>query len=216
MKSFLVIGMGSFGRHLAEKMIELGDSVVVVDKNQSLIEEIADRFPDSYYGDCTNPAVLGNLGVNNFDVCFVAIGEDFFSSLEITSILKELGARYVVSKAKGERQSKFLRTIGADEVIYPEKEIAERLAVRFNADNIFDNYQLTDEYSIYEIPVLPKWINKAIETLDVRNKYNVNIIAIKNENYLNPNPSPKYVFKEGDHIIVIGSSKNVFTLAGKK
>ncbi|HRY21640.1 MAG TPA: TrkA family potassium uptake protein [Flexilinea sp.] len=216
MKSFLVIGMGSFGRHLAEKMIELGDSVVVVDKNQSLIEEIADRFPDSYYGDCTNPAVLGNLGVNNFDVCFVAIGEDFFSSLEITSILKELGARYVVSKAKGERQSKFLRTIGADEVIYPEKEIAERLAVRFNADNIFDNYQLTDEYSIYEIPVLSKWINKAIETLDVRNKYNVNIIAIKNENSLNPNPSPKYVFKEGDHIIVIGSSKNVFTLAGKK
>jgi len=216
MKSFLVIGMGSFGRHLAEKMIELGNSVIAVDKNQSLIEEIADRFPDSYYGDCTNPAVLGNLGVNNFDVCFVAIGEDFFASLEITSILKELGARYVVSKAKGERQSKFLRTIGADEVIYPEKEIAERLAVRFNADNIFDNYQLTDEYSIYEIPVLPGWINKAIETLDVRNKYNVNIIAIKSENYLNPNPSPKYVFKEGDHIIVIGSSKNVFTLAGKK
>ncbi|HOR55474.1 MAG TPA: NAD-binding protein, partial [Flexilinea sp.] len=97
MKSFLVIGMGSFGRHLAEKMIELGNSVIAVDKNQSLIEEIADRFPDSYYGDCTNPAVLGNLGVNNFDVCFVAIGEDFFASLEITSILKELGARYVVS-----------------------------------------------------------------------------------------------------------------------
>ena len=216
MKSFLVIGMGSFGRHLAEKMIELGNSVIVVDKNQSLIEEIADKFPDSYYGDCTNPAVLSNLGVNNFDVCFVAIGEDFFSSLEITSILKELGANYVVSKAKGERQTKFLRKLGADEVIYPEKEIAERLAVRFNADNIFDNYQLTDEYTIYEIPVLPGWINKAIETLDVRNKYDINIIAIKNENNLNPNPSPKYVFKEGDHIIVIGTSEKVFTLAGKK
>ncbi|MEG0036207.1 MAG: TrkA family potassium uptake protein, partial [Oscillospiraceae bacterium] len=158
MKSILVIGMGRFGRQFSERMQELGNDVMVVDKDPELIDEIAPKFADSHIGDCCNEAVLSSLGINNFDICFVTIGEDFQASLEITSMLKELGAAHVVSKARTSRQASLLMKIGADEVVYPEREISEKLAVRYNADNIFDYIQLTSEYSIYEIPCCSKWI----------------------------------------------------------
>ena len=146
MKSILVIGMGMLGRCLAAKMQELGNDVMIIDKDEEKIQELSTIFGDAIAGDCTNPAVLKSIGVNNFDYCFVAIGEDFYASLEITSILKELGATFVVSKAKRLRQAEFLKKIGADEVFYPEKEIAEKLAVRYNATNIFDYIELTSDH----------------------------------------------------------------------
>lgn len=216
MKSILVIGMGRLGKHFATKMLELGNDVMIVDKDDRTIEQYSSMFTDSQIGDCRNESVLRAIGVNNFDICFVAIGEDFQASLEITSMLKELGASYIISKAREDRQAKFLRLVGADEVVYPEREVAEKLAMRYNAGNIFDFIKLTSEYSIYEIQVVPSWIGKSIFSLDIRRKYSVNIIGIKHGNQLKPLPSPDYVFSPEDHLVVIGKSKDVFALTQKK
>ena len=214
-RSVLVIGMGILGRQLAYKMQEMGNEVMVIDKNEDLIQELSDKFKDAMVGDCTNEGVLRSVGINNFDYCFVAIGEDFYASLEITSILKELGAKHVISKAKLQRQATFLKQIGADEVFYPEKEIAEKLAVRYNATNIFDFIELTSDYSIFEIPILPKWIHKTIMDVNVRRSYNINIIAIKNGSTINPAPTGNYTFCKDDHIVVIGKLSDVFKLTAK-
>ena len=215
MKSILVIGMGRFGIHLATKMQQLGNDVMVVDEHDNIIEELAGTFTDAVVGDCTNEAVLRSLGVNNFDICFVTIGQNFQSSLVITSYLKKLGARFVVAKARQEIQAELLYTIGAHEVIYPERDLAEKLAIRYNADNVFDYIQLTDQYAIYEIPVLPAFVGQAIRDLNVRQKYKVNIIAIKNGSQLNPSPEAEYRFRADDHLVVIGKSADVFRMAGK-
>ena len=212
MKSVLVIGMGRFGKHLSKKMQELGNDVMIIDKDEERIAEYASEFTDSQIGDCRVEGVLESIGVNNFDIRFVAIGEDFQSSLEITALLKDLNAKWVVTKASSDIQKKLLLRIGADEVVYPERDTAEKLAIRSNAKNIFDYIQLTDEYSIYEIPIINSWIGKTIIELAIRRKYKVNIIAVKNANSLDPVPSPLYTFKEGDHIIVIGKSSDVFKL----
>ncbi|MBQ5825010.1 MAG: TrkA family potassium uptake protein [Clostridia bacterium] len=215
MKNILVIGMGRSGRHLATKMQQLGNDVMIVDKDEETIEELAAHFTDSFIGDCTNEAVIRSLGVNNFDVCFVCIGENFQSSLEITALLKDMKAKYVVSKANRDIQARFLKSVGADEVVYPEREIAEKLAVRFNANNVYDYIQLTDEYSIFEIPVNPNWIGKTVVDINVRRKYNINIIAIKKSEVLRPLPGGDYVFEADDHLVVIGKSSDVFKLSSK-
>ncbi|NLO46066.1 MAG: TrkA family potassium uptake protein [Clostridiales bacterium] len=215
MKSILVIGMGRFGKHLALKMRELGNDVMIVDKNEEIIDELAPMFTDSYIGDCCHEGVLRSLGVGNFDICFVTIGEDFQSSLEITSLLKDLGAQYIVSKAGQDIQAKFLTKIGANEVITPEKSMAKRLAVRYNADNVFEFIELDADYSIYEIPVVKAWINKSVSEVNVRRVFHVNIIAIKHEDQINPAPGGDYIFKQNDHLVVIGRSSDVFKLTAK-
>ncbi|MDD6634524.1 MAG: TrkA family potassium uptake protein [Ruminococcus sp.] len=215
MKSILVIGMGRFGRHLAKKMLDLGNDVMIVDKDSEIFEQLAEKFTDSYIGDCTNKGVIRSLGVKHFDLCFVTIGEDFQSSLVITSLLKRFDAKCVIAKANQNIQAELLLKIGADEVVYPEREIAEKLAVRYNARNIFDYIQLTSEYSIYEIPVLQSWIGKTIMEVDVRRKYRVNIIAVKKENSLNPLPGADYIFKPDEHIVVIGKATDVFKINAK-
>ncbi len=216
MKSVLVIGLGRFGRHLAYKMKELGNDVMIVDKDEKLVNEMAEKFTDSHIGDCTNEAVIRSLGVKQMDCCFVSIGEDFQSSLVITSLLKRAGAKHVVAKANQEIQEELLVQIGADEVVYPEREIAEKLAVRYNANNIFDYVQLTADYSIYEIPILPGWVGKSIVEVDVRKKYRINIIAVKNREILQPMPGADYIFRTEDHVVVIGKSNDVFKLSGKR
>lgn len=215
MKSILVVGMGRFGKHVALKMQELGNDVVIIDKNPEVIDELAPIFADAQIGDCCHEAVLRSIGVNNFDICFVAMGEDFQSSLEVTALLKDSGAKHVVSKANSERQAKILAKIGADEVVYPEKEIAEKLAVRYNEENIFDFIKLTPEYAIYEIPIMSQWVEKSILQLDVRQKYHVNIVAVKKGETLFPAPGASYVFSADDHVVVIGKSEDVFRLAKK-
>lgn len=215
MKSILVIGVGRFGKHLAKKLLELGNDVMVVDKDEETIERLNGVFTDSYIGDCRNEGVIRSLGVNNFDVCFVSVDQDFQASLEITSLLKEFGAKFVVSNAKRDRQAVFLKKIGADDVIYPEREIAEKTAYKYNANNIFDFIQLTEEYSIYEVPILDGWAGKAINDINVRNKYHVNIIAVKNGDDLNPIPGASYVFRPNDHIVIIGKSTDVTKMTSK-
>ncbi len=215
MKSVLVIGMGRFGRHLAYKMKELGNDVMVVDKDASVMEDIAYDFVDAFIGDCTKESVVASLGVNNFDLCFVSIGEDFQSSLIVTSYLKRHGAQFVITKARTDIQAEILDKIGADEVVYPERDIAEKVAVRHNSHNIFDYIQLTSEYAIYEVPVVKSWIGKTIIEIDVRRSYNVNVIAVKNGNALTASHLGEYIFKDEDVLVVIGKSKDVFGLAAQ-
>lgn len=215
MKSVLVIGMGRFGRHLAGKMQELGNEVMVVDSDSELINSLSSKFPDSIIGDCTNEGVIRALGVNSFDLCFVSIGEDFQSSLVITSLLKKCSAKCVIAKANQDIQAELLKKIGADEIVYPEREIAEKVAVRYNADNIFDFIKLTSEYAIYEIPVPHDWYGKTIADVNVRKKHGVNIIAIKQASEIKPTPGPDYMFTRNDHIVVIGKSGDVFKLSAR-
>ena len=215
MKSVLIIGMGTLGRHLARKMIEYGNEVMIVDSKEEIIQEMAQEIPNAIVGDCAAEGVLRSLGVSNFDFCFVTVGEDFYAALEITAILKELGAKCVISKAKKNRQADFLKKIGADEVFYPEEEMAESLAIRYTADNIYDYIELNEEYSVYEMPILKEWKGKTIKSVDVRKLYNINIIAIKKGSDLVPCPVPEYVFEEEDHIIVIGKADDVLKISAK-
>ena len=216
MKSFLLIGVGRFGKHLAKKLIDLGNDVVAVDKEAEKLERLNNLLTDSFVGDCTNEGVLRALGINNYDVCFVCIDDDFQASMEITSMLKELGAQYVVSTAKLDRQSDLLYKIGADDVIYAEKQIAEKTGIRYNAQNIFDLIQVTNEYAIYEIAVPVSWINKSIVEINVRKNHSVNIIAVKNGDEINPAPGANYVFKTNDHIMTIGKQKDIMKLTNQK
>ncbi len=216
MKSILVIGMGRLGKHLASTMLKLGNEVMVIDKDPDVIETLSPLHGDANIGDCTNENVIMALGVESFDICFVTIDSDFESSLVVTSLLKTHGAQMVISTAKRDIQADLLKKIGADEIVYPEREIAEKLAVRYNANNIFDFIKLTSEYAIYEIPTPSEWTGKTIVSIGVRQNYQVNIIAIKKGNTLNTMPGPDYIFKADDHVIVIGKAGDVFKLSSEK
>lgn len=216
MKSILVIGMGRFGRHLSKKLVQLGNDVMVVDANEKTIMHFQENFQNSFIGDCTKEGVVRSLNVNSFDLCFVTIGSDFESSLVITSLLKKLGAKRVISKAGQDLQAEFLKKIGADEVLYPEKQFAEKCAVKYNANNIFDYIELTEEYAIFEIPVVPEWIGKTPMELDIRNKYKVNVIASKKGKEVQPIPGAFYQFQADEHLIVIGSNKDILELSPKE
>ena len=212
MKSILVIGMGRFGRNLAAELLQLGNEVMVVDEREELIDELSSSFPDCHIGNCTNENVLKSLDVKSFDICFVTIGTNFESSLIITILLKKLGAKKIIAKASQEIQANILTTIGAAEVIYPERDMAQSLAVKYSASNVFDYLELSDEYGIFEIPVLSYWVGQSIIKIDVRKKYKINIIAIKNGDRLSVSPAADYIFKESDHIVVVGKPKEVLKL----
>lgn len=215
MKNVLVIGMGRFGRAFAKKMLELKNDVMIVDKDEELINELAPYFTDAHAGDCTNEAVLRALGVDNFDICFVTIGENFQSSIIISALLKDFGAKKVVSKANFELQAKFLLRNGADEVVFPECEYAERLAIRHSANNIFDYIEVSPEFGIFEIPILQSWVGKNLGELDLRRKFKINVIAIKNESSLSTLPEPDYRFRPDDHVVIIGKAADIYKLANK-
>ncbi len=212
MKSILIIGMGKFGTLLGSKLMELNNEVMIVDKEESVINELAPLYTNALIGNCTHEGVLKSLGVNNFDICFVTIGSDFQASLEVTSQLKELGAKHVISKAEREIQAKFLLRNGADEIVYPERDIALKLAIRSNASNIFDFIELSDKYALFEIAVPSKWIKHTIRELDVRNKYKVNVIAIRKDGIIVPVTDPDYILNAEDHLVIMGEHSDVVKL----
>ena len=209
MKSILIIGLGRFGTYMARKFTELGNHVMALDIDEDKINEILPYVTSAQIGDATKPAVLEGLGVDNFDICVVSVGENFQSSLETTSLLKEAGAKYVLSRASTEIQAKFLLRNGADEVVFAEKQMAERLAVRYSAKNIFDYIQLTPEYAIYEIPTPKAWEGRTIRDKNVRVKYNLNILAVKRGEALTPVPDADYVFDTRDRLIVMCKKENI-------
>ena len=209
MKTVLIIGMGRFGHHLASNMISLGNEVMIVDKDESRLEDLTKLISNIKIGDCTNEDVLQSFGVANFDICFVCIGTNFQSSLEITSLLKELGAKYVISQATRDIHAKFLLKNGADEVIYPNRDSAEKLAVRVSNDNLYDYVELDNEYSIYEIPPLREWIGKTIGEVDFRARLNSSIIGTKLNGITSFLPGADHVFRADEHLMVIGKKKDI-------
>lgn len=215
MKSVLIVGLGRFGRALAKKMFEMGNDVMVVDADKDKVELIEDSCTRGVIGDCTKPAIINNLGVANFDICFVTIGENLQSALEITSDMKELGAKYIICKASNEIHKKFLLMAGADEAILPETEVARNVAIRCSGNNIFECIELTDEYSIFELPVHSSWVGKSIVQIDVRKKYGLNILGIKQGGELKMMPAGDYVFRAGDHVMVMGKPADAIKLSNK-
>ncbi|ABW18408.1 potassium channel family protein [Alkaliphilus oremlandii] len=214
-KSILIIGIGRFGRYLACKFSELENEVMIVDQCEEQISDLISIVTSAQIGDCTNVEVLKSFGVSNFDICFVCIGSNFQASIEITYQLKELGAKYVIAKTNREIHEKFLLRNGADEVVYPEKESANKTAIRLSANNIFDFVELTPDYYILEIPPLDSWIGKSIGHVAVRVKYKINILATKKEENVFPLPGADHIFKKDEHLIVAGNKADLTHLLKK-
>ncbi len=208
-KSVLLIGSGKFGKHVAMKLNELGHQVMVVDKNEDYINEVLPYVTNAQIGDSTNEAFLKSLGISNFDVCIVTIGNDFQASLETTCLLKELGAKKVVSRAEQDRQEKFLLRNGADEIVYPEKQLATWMAIRYSADHILDYIELDDDYSIFEVPVPKSWEGRSILEIDVRKKYDINIVAIKEGDKINVKVNASDVLDNKKTLLVLGEYKDL-------
>ena len=216
MKSVLLIGMGKFGQTLGERLLNMGDEVMIVDKNEDIVNTLAPKYTNALIANCMNENNLRTMDIPSFDVCVVAIGDDFQSSLEITSILKDLGARYVVSKATTEIQRKFLLRNGADEVVYPDHDIAEKLAVKLNSAKVFDYIELDAEYSIFEIAVPTEWYRKKIVDVNPRRKYGINILTIKKGRKIVTSPDTEYVFDDGDHMVIFGNTEKILAFTNKK
>ena len=209
MKSILLIGLGRFGRHIAIKLDELHHQVMAVDKKDTRVDAVLPFVTNAQIGDATNEDFLSSLGVGNFDVCIVAIGDDFQNSLEVTSLLKELGARMVVSRAARDVHAKFLLRNGADEIVYPERQVADMVAIRYSADHIFDYIELDEEHAIFEISIPEEWIGKTIGQLDIRKKYNVNIMALKTNDIMNLKISSDTQLLKGSTMLVLGETKHI-------
>ena len=209
MKSILLIGLGRFGRHIAIKLDELNHQVMAVDNNESRVEAVLPYVRNAQIGDATNEDFIRSLGVCNFDVCIVAIGDNFQSSLETTSLLKELGAKMVVSRAARDVHAKFLLRNGADEVVYPEKQLASWTAIRYSADHIFDYVELDEEHGIFEISIPDAWIGKTVGELDIRKKYNVNIMALRCNGVLDMNFASESLLGDDQTMLVLGNIKNI-------
>ena len=210
MKSVLLIGLGRFGRHMAMKFQELHHEVLAIDSDEQRVNDALNLVTNAQIGDSTNEQCIASLGVRNFDLCVVAIGDDFQSSLEVTSLLKENGARKVVSRASRDIQEKFLLRNGADEVVYPEKQLASWLAIRFTSDHILDYIELDGIHGIFEVSTPKEWIGKTVQQVDVRRKYNLNIMGFKNEGgNMNLTVSPDMVLTSSMTIMVLGSIENI-------
>ena len=209
MKTVLIVGVGRFGRKMIEKLNDLGYEVMAIDRDESRINEILPLVTDAQIGDATSRDFLQTLGVSNYDVCFVTISEDFQSSLETTSLLKELGAKKVVSRASREVHRKFLLRNGADDVVYPEKQLAAWTAVRHTTDLVQDYIALDEEYAIYDLSVPAEWNGKTVGGLDIRKKYNLNLLAVRKNGHPSIAVTSETVLQENQTILVLGTWKDI-------
>lgn len=212
MKSILIIGLGRFGRHMAQKFIENGNEVMAIDNNEDRADDAVGSIQQIMIGDATEERFMESLGVSNFDLAVIAIGENFQTVLEITVLLKDLGCKYIVARATRNVHKKLLLRNGADYVVYAEREVAERLAIKFGADNIFDYLELTPEIGIYEIAIPDKWKGKSMVELSIRTKYHVSVMATKKQGKIFPLPHPNHVFEEDESVMVMGTIEDIQNL----
>lgn len=204
MKSILIIGLGDFGHYLCRELMQFKNEIMIIDQDETALEDLTGLVTSSLIGDCTRESVLRSIGVQNFDLCFVCISGNFQANLEITSLLKDLGAKHVVSQVRSEIHSKFLLRNGADEVIHPNKVSAKRAAVKYSSDRVFDYIDLGDGYSIYEITPLKEWVNKSILDSNIRARYDMYIIGIvSKDDVSNYMPTPQTVIEKDDHLMVL-------------
>lgn len=207
MKTVLLIGLGRFGRHVALELNRLGHEVMAIDNKEEVINDILPYVTNAQIGDSTNMEFLKTVGVKNYDLCIVGISNDFQSSLETTSLLKELGAQYIVSRAERDVQEKFLRLSGADDVVYPEKQMAKWTAIRYSSDHILDYIELDDKHAIFEVEVPKSWIGKSIGEIDIRRKFNINILGVKHNGKLIVTITPDTELNEDTTLMVLGEFK---------
>ena len=215
MISVLLIGMGKFGRTLGEKLLGMGDEVMIVDRNEDAINSLASKYTNALIANCMNEENLASMDVSSFDVCVVAVGADFQSSLEITSLLKDLGAKRVISRATTDIQRKLLLRMGADEVIYPDMDIAEKLAVRLNSDNVINYIDIDADYSIFEMSVPAKWVGRKLVDVNPRGKFGMNILTVKKGRQVIASIDGNYVFEESDQIVVFGNTEQILSFTNK-
>lgn len=209
MKSILLIGLGHFGKHIAMKLYHLHHQIMAIDNLEERINAALPYVTRAQIGDSTDERFLQSLGVQNYDVCIVTIGDDFQNSLETVYLLKELGAKKIIARASREVQEKFLLRNGADEVIYPEKQLASWIAVRCTSDHILDYIALDEDYSIFELNIPPSWNGKTIMQLNIRQKYGINVLGIRRNGKLDMNISPDTVLQTEHSIYVLGQQKSV-------
>ena len=207
MKSILLIGLNHFGTMIAKQLHDLGHQVLAVDRDEARVNAVLPIVTDAQIGDSTNEAFLRSLGINNFDVCIVTISDDFQSSLETTSLLKELGGKLVVSRADREIQAKLLSKNGADEVINPEKQAARWAAIRYASNHILDYIRLDDDHAIYEVSVPKDWIGKSIGHIDIRKRYGISIMAIKEDGKMILSVTPETILDGDSMMLVLGERK---------
>ncbi len=212
MKSVLIIGLGRFGRHMAQKFLENGHEVMAVDFREERADAAVGMIQQILIGDATDERFMETLGIRNFDLAVIAIGENFQTVLEVTVLLKDLGCKFIIARATRDVHKKLLLRNGADYVSYAEREVAEQLAIQFGMDHIFDYVELTPEVGIYEIAVPQKWLGKSMVELSVRTKYHVSVMATKKQNKIFPLPHPSHVFEEDESIMVMGTIKDVGNL----
>lgn len=209
MKTLLLIGAGRFGRHIARKMSELGHEIMVVDRDEKHIQDVMPYVTNAVIGDSTDEKFLQSLGVSNYDVCICAIGNNFQASLETTSLLKELGGKLVIARSSRDVHEKFLLRNGADEVVYPEKQMGEWTAIRYSSDKIKGYTNLDGEFALYEMRVPAEWYGKTVLDVDVRKKYNINILAIKKDRKIQEIAMPNTVFDKDEIVLVLGRNEDI-------
>jgi trk system potassium uptake protein TrkA len=209
MKNVLLIGLGRFGRHMAQKLRDLNHQVLAIDKDERRVQEAMAYVTNAEIGDATDAALIDALGVEEFDLCVVTMGHDLQASLEITSLLKKRGAPFVLARVARDAHAQFLLACGADEVIYPEKQMAMWAAVRYSSDHIFDFTRLSPEYAIYETEIPESWIGHTVVDLAVRQRYHLNLLAIRKNGQVIPMPGPAHQFSRDERIILLGADRDV-------
>lgn len=209
MKSVLLIGLGRFGKHVAMKLSELGHEIMAIDMDEKRVDSILPFVTDAQIGDSTDEEFLSSLGVDNYDVCIVAIGNNFQNSVETTALLKDLDAKFVVARASRDRHARFLQRNGADEIVYPEKQLGNWTAIRYSSNHIFDYIEIDEEHAIFEVAVPSVWVGKTIGHLDIRKSHGIIILGIKVNGHLNLSVTADTELKENDTMLVIGTTKNI-------
>lgn len=209
MKNILLIGLGRFGKHIAMQLNEMGHEIMAVDINEERVNRILPFVTNAQIGDSTDASFLESLGIGNFDICFVTIGGSFQNSLETTSLLKELGANLVISRAERDVQEKFLLRNGADRVVYPEKQVAKWASIRYADGHILDYMEVDASHAIFEVAIPDEWIGRSVGELDIRRRYNINILAVKKEREVSVTISVDTVLEADSTLLVLGDYKAI-------
>ncbi len=212
-KQFVVIGLGRFGSSLAKTLYSLGHEVLAVDENEETVQEIVEHVTHAVQADATDESSLNALGIRNFDVAVIAIGNDMQASILVTLMMKELGLKYVISKAMNDLHAKVLYKIGADRVVFPEREMGVKIANNLISSNILEYIELSDDYSIVETQTLSEWIGKNLVEINMRAKFGVNVMAIKRNSKINISPKADDIIEEGDTLIVVGKNDDLSRLS---
>lgn len=216
MKQFVVIGCGRFGASVATSLYSLGHDVLAIDSDEEIIQELSDHVTHAVQADAVDENALRTLGIRNFDVAVVSIASDIQASIMATLITKELGVKTVIAKAHNDLHGKVLKKIGADRVVFPEREMGVRVAHNLASTNILDYIEMAPDYSIVEISTIKEWAGKTLKELKLNYRYGINVMAIKHDSEINITPYSDDIIHENDVLIVIGSNEDLRKLEKRK